>query len=50
MLLQHQVAQEQCTWGLQRLGIGPGDEVIIGDINWIASAIPAVHLGAKPVL
>lgn len=35
--------------GLAGLGIGPGDEVIIGDINWIASAAPIVHLGAKPV-
>ena len=35
--------------GLSALGIGPGDEVIIGDSNWIASVAPAVHLGAKPV-
>ena len=35
--------------GLSALGIGPGDEVIIGDTNWIASAAPAVHLGARPV-
>jgi perosamine synthetase len=35
--------------GLAALGIGPGDEVIVGDINWIASAAPIVHLGAKPV-
>ena len=36
--------------GMAGLGIGPGDEVILGDINWIASAAPVVHLGAKPVL
>ena len=36
--------------GMAGLGIGPGDEVILGDINWIASAAPIVHLGAKPVL
>jgi perosamine synthetase len=36
--------------GLAGLGIGPGDEVILGDINWIASAAPIVHLGASPVL
>jgi perosamine synthetase len=35
--------------GLAALGIGPGDEVIVGDINWIASAAPIAHLGAKPV-
>lgn len=36
--------------GMAGLGIGPGDEVILGDINWIASAAPITHLGAKPVL
>jgi perosamine synthetase len=36
--------------GLAGLGIGPGDEVILGDINWIASAAPITYLGAKPIL
>jgi len=36
--------------GMAALGIGEGDEVVLGDINWIASAAPIVHLGAKPVL
>ena len=36
--------------GMAGLGIGPGDEVILADINWIASAAPIVHLGARPVL
>lgn len=36
--------------GLAGLGIGPGDEVIAGDINWIASVAPVQHLGAKVVL
>jgi perosamine synthetase len=36
--------------GMAGLGIGAGDEVILGDINWIASAAPIIHLGAKPVL
>ena len=35
--------------GLAALGIGAGDEVILADINWIASAAPVVHLGATPV-
>jgi perosamine synthetase len=35
--------------GLAGLGIGPGDEVVLGDINWIASAAPVTYLGAKPV-
>lgn len=36
--------------GMAGLGIGAGDEVILGDINWIASAAPIVHLGATPIL
>jgi perosamine synthetase len=35
--------------GMAALGIGPGDEVILADTNWIATAAPIVHLGAKPV-
>ena len=35
--------------GMAALGIGPGDEVIMADTNWIATAAPIVHLGAKPV-
>lgn len=35
--------------GMAALGIGPGDEVILADTNWIASAAPIVHLGATPV-
>jgi perosamine synthetase len=31
------------------LDIGPGDEVIMADINWIATTAPVVHLGAQPV-
>ena len=36
--------------GMAALNIGLGDEVILADINWIASAAPIIHLGAKPVL
>jgi perosamine synthetase len=35
--------------GMAALGIGPGDEVIMADTNWIATASPIVHLGAKPI-
>lgn len=35
--------------GMAALGIGPGDEVILADTNWIASVAPVVHLGAAPV-
>lgn len=49
----HAIATSSCTGamhlGLAGLGVGPGDEVIIADINWIASVAPVLHLGAKPV-
>jgi perosamine synthetase len=49
----HAISTSSCTGamhiGLAALGIGPGDEVILGDINWIASAAPITYLGAKPV-
>ena len=35
--------------GLAAFGVGPGDEVIVPDTTWIASASPAVWLGATPV-
>lgn len=31
------------------LNIGPGDEVIMPDISWVASASPIHHVGATPV-
>ena len=47
------IATSSCTgalhMGLAALGVGPGDEVILADTNWIATAAPIVHLGAKPV-
>ncbi len=49
----HVIATSSCTgamhMGLAALGVGPGDEVILGDTNWIASAAPITYLGAKPV-
>lgn len=35
--------------GLAGLGIGPGDEVILADTNWIASVAPVIYVGATPV-
>lgn len=35
--------------GLLALGVGPGDEVIIPDSTWIASAAPITYVGANPV-
>ena len=52
--VKHAIATSSCTGamhlGLAALGIGAGDEVILADINWIATASPIVHLGATPVL
>ena len=49
----HTIATSSCTgalhMGLSALGVGPGDEVILGDINWIASAAPITYVGARPV-
>jgi perosamine synthetase len=51
--VKHAIATSSCTgalhMGLAALDIGPGDEVIIADTNWIASAAPITYLGAKPV-
>ncbi len=52
--VKHAIATSSCTgalhMGLAALGVGPGDEVILADTNWIASAAPITYLGAKPVL
>lgn len=51
--VQYAIATSSCTgalhMGMAALGIGTGDEVILADANWIATAAPIVHLGAKPV-
>ncbi len=47
------IATSSCTgalhMGLAALGVGRDDEVILADTNWIATAAPLVHLGAKPI-
>lgn len=47
------IATSSCTgalhlalWGL---GIGPGDEVIVPDMTWVASVAPVIYVGATPV-
>lgn len=51
--IKYAIATSSCTgamhMGLSALGITYGDEVILADINWIASAAPITYLGAKPV-
>jgi perosamine synthetase len=51
--VKYVIATSSCTgalhMGMAALGIGPGDEVILADTNWIATVSPVVHLGATPV-
>jgi perosamine synthetase len=47
------VATSSCTGalelGLAALDIGPGDEVILAEANWVATLAPIVHTGATPI-
>lgn len=47
------VALPSCTsaihLALAALGIGPGDEVVVPELTWIASAAPISYVGATPV-
>ncbi len=51
--VKYAIATSSCTgalhMGMAALSIGPGDEVIMADTNWIATASPIVNLGAKPI-
>ncbi len=50
---KYAIATSSCTgalhMGMAALGISHGDEVILADTNWIATAAPITYLGAKPV-
>lgn len=50
---KYAVSLPSCTSGLHlsllALGIGPGDEVIVPDATWIASAAPITYVGATPI-
>lgn len=50
--VKYAIATSSCTgalhMGMAALGIGSGDEVILADTNWIATAAPIVYLGATP--
>jgi len=51
--VEHAMATSSCTGalhlGLLALGIGPGDEVIVPEITWVATASAVTYVGAKPV-
>lgn len=49
----HALALPSCTSALHlsllALGIGPGDEVVVPELTWIATAAPVSYVGATPV-
>ena len=49
----HAIAVPHCTaaihLSLAALGIGPGDEVVVPELTWIATAAPISYVGATPV-
>jgi perosamine synthetase len=49
----HAIALPSCTSGLHltllALGVGPGDQVIVPETTWIATAAPVTYVGAEPV-
>ena len=51
--VRHAVALPSCTsaihLALAALGVGPGDEVIVPELTWIASSAPIKYVGAEPV-
>jgi perosamine synthetase len=52
--VKHTIATSSCTGALQLglagLDISSNDEIILADINWVATVAPVVHLKAKPIL
>ncbi|MGH8476745.1 MAG: DegT/DnrJ/EryC1/StrS family aminotransferase [Methylococcales bacterium] len=52
--VKYALATSSCTgalhMGLAALGVKAGDEVILADTNWVATAAPITYLGAKPII
>lgn len=50
---RYAVALPSCTSAihlcLAGLGVGPGDEVIVPELTWIATSAPVSYVGARPV-
>jgi perosamine synthetase len=50
---KYAMATSSCTGALHlslmALGIGPGDEVVVPDVTWVATASAVMYTGAKPV-
>ncbi len=50
---RYAISLPSCTSGLHLAlaarGIGPGDEVVVPDITWIATSAPIEYVGASPV-
>jgi len=50
---KHAISLPSCTSGLHlslvALGVGPGDEVLVPECTWIATAAPINYVGATPV-
>jgi len=51
--VKHALGTSSCTGALhiafKALGIGPGDEVIVPEMTWVATASAVTYVGAKPV-
>lgn len=51
--VKYAIATPSCTAALHlallTIGVGPGDEVILPDSTWVASANPVAYMGATPV-